>query len=62
MPNVFSYSGFGMDEQYLYVDHVDPRRLSLTWLLIVVLVAAVSDPLGVAWISMQIPRLVQMYR
>ena len=36
-----------MDEQYLYVDHVDPRRLSLTWLLIVVLVAAVSDPLGV---------------
>ena len=36
-----------MDEQYLYVDHVDPRRLSLAWMLIAVLVVVVSDPLGV---------------
>ena len=36
-----------MGERYLYVDQVDPRRLSLTWLLIAVLVVVVSDPLGV---------------
>ena len=36
-----------MSEEYLYVDQVDPRRLGLTWLLIAVLLAVVSDPLGV---------------
>ena len=36
-----------MGGRYLYVDQVDPRRLSLSWLLIAVLVVVVSDPLGV---------------